>query len=312
MAMHIQASTIGEAVPRDSFDALIHSVFDTAINFQLVHTDRVLTLLVSDQYELPQGIRITQRPASLPSLTVGRSAVCRAGILRFESSPLTIDLRGAPVWTCHVSELNADMYSASTAASWTQVWQMLNTRQMANQAEIVADDLLQHAAGSLLSQTLHRPVMQLLSSTAQFNIEGSVQAAAKMIGLGPGVTPAGDDILIGFLAGLWSTSGDNPLRLAFIRSFGSRLMETAGQTSLISGTYLYHSTHGQFSSTLSNLAEAISQGSRDIGNAAEAAMRVGHSSGMDSVTGLLMGLHTWTDATLRNKGKIYDKFTTRD
>ena len=113
-----------------------------------------------------------------------------------------------------------------------------------------------------------------------------------MIGLGPGVTPSGDDILIGFLAGLWSKAGENQTMLAFIRSFGQELMRCAMQTNEISRTYLYHATQGQFSSSLSRLAEAIAKGD-PVEKALEEAMRIGHSSGMDSVTGLLIGLCVW-------------------
>jgi hypothetical protein len=128
LAMQIQATSIGEAIPRDNFDALIHSVFDTAANLCLVDADRLVTLLVSDHYELPQGIRIAQKSASLHSLTVGLFAACRAGVLRFESSPLTVDLRNAPVWKCQISNLNVDMQSTSAERSWSDVWQMLKQR----------------------------------------------------------------------------------------------------------------------------------------------------------------------------------------
>lgn len=291
--MQIHALSIGEAVPRDNFEAVIQSAFDAAVNLRLSNADRLITMLISDHYELPQGIRIESKDIRLQSLTVGLLAACRAGVLRFESSLLTIDLRGAPVWKCPVSELNANMQSSSAERSWTAVWQILNQRQRLNKTEIIADNLFQLNAGSLLSQKISRPVLQLISSTEQFDLQASIHAAEKMIGLGPGVTPAGDDFLIGFLAGLWSTSGKDQRQLSFTHAFGNRLMEIAGQTNLISRTYLYHAVQGQFSSSLSNLAEAIALGSENIPAISEAAMRVGHSSGMDSVTGLLIGLCIW-------------------
>jgi hypothetical protein len=119
-----------------------------------------------------------------------------------------------------------------------------------------------------------------------------------MIGLGPGVTPSGDDILIGFLAGLWSMAGQNQTQISFIRSFGAELVQLAKQTSKISRTYIFHATQGQFSSSLSQLAEAIATGG-DVETAAQTAMRVGHSSGMDSVTGLLIGLCVWNTETTK-------------
>ena len=69
-------------------------------------------------------------------------------------------------------------------------------------------------------------------------------------------------------------------------------MRVARQTNEISRTYLYHAAQGQFSSSLSSLAEDFATGC-DVLEATRYAMRVGHSSGMDSVTGLLLGLRVW-------------------
>ena len=297
--MQYHAVSIGEAVPRENFDAVIQSVFDSAINLRLANEDRLITLLISDHYELPQGIRVDKKipfqsltPSTSLRASVGLRAASRGGILRFDSSPLTIDLRGARVWKCRVPELHADMRSDVVIQAWSSAWDLLNKGQRLKQTEIVADDLFQLNIGSLLSQRISKPVMQLISSTEQFDIQGSILAAEKMIGLGPGVTPSGDDILIGFLASLWSTAGKNQTQLSFIRSFGDALMQIAKQTTEISCTYLYHATQGQFSSSLSNLAEGIASGNQ-VEKAIEEAMQVGHSSGMDSVTGLLIGLAIW-------------------
>ena len=290
--MQLHAESIGEAVPLENFDAWIHSVFDSAANLRLVAEDRLITVLISDHYELPQGIRSARKALSLQSLTVGLHAASRGGILRFDSSPLTIDLRGAPIWKCRVPELNTDMRLPAAQKAWSTAWSLLNKGQKLRNTDIIAEDLFQSNAGSQLSQRISRPVMQLVTSTEQFDSQGSIHAAEKMIGLGPGVTPSGDDILIGFLAGLWSVAGRNQMHLSFIHSFSDALMQIVKQTSEISRTYLYHATQGQFSSSLSNLAEAITTG-EDVEHATQEAMRVGHSSGMDSVTGLLIGLCVW-------------------
>ena len=115
-----------------------------------------------------------------------------------------------------------------------------------------------------------------------------------MIGLGPGVTPTSDDILIGYMAGLWSIAGAHKEKLTFIEIFGKALLQLTERTNEISRTYLYHAIHRQFSSRLINLVNAIANGEKEqLLSTAKDAMCVGHSSGMDSVTGLLMGLAVW-------------------
>lgn len=290
--MQLQALSIGEAVPRENFDALIQSAFESAVNLRLADEDRLITVLLSERYELPQGIRIWTDTHSLQTLTPGLRAAARGGILRFDSSPFTVDLRGAPVWKCRVPELNLDMGSLSAQQAWSTVWDLLNREQRLRHADLVADDLFQADAGSPLSQRISRPVTSLITSTQGFDVRGARRAAGQMIGLGPGVTPSGDDILIGFLAGLWSMAGQNKQQLGFIHSFGTELIQLARQTGEISRTYIYHTAQGQFSSSLSHLAEAIATGD-DVEELTQTALRVGHSSGMDSVTGLLIGLCVW-------------------
>lgn len=297
--MQIHASSLGEAVPRENFEALIQSTFESAANLRLLSEDRLLTVLISDHYELPQGIRIGTKNASLDSLTPGRRAAARGGILRFDFSPLTIDLRGVPVWKCPVSELDTDMRSNRTQQAWATAWRLLNEEQRARDADIVADDLFRLNSGSFLSQRMSRSVMQLVTSSEQFDSRGSTFAAQGMIGLGPGVTPSGDDLLIGFLAGLWSTRGTDQGQLSFIYSFGDALLEAAKLTSEISRTYLVHAVRGQFSSSLAKLAQAITTG-HGVEQAAREAMQVGHSSGMDSVTGLLIGLAVWSAESIHH------------
>lgn len=294
--MQFQAASIGQAVPHKNFDALIQSVFDSAVNLRLADADRLITVLVSDHYELPQGIRISTKGLPLQSLSPGLHAASRGGILRFDSSPLTVDLRGAPVWKCRVPELNLDMESLAVQKACAIIWDLLNKEQRNKNADIIADELLQANTGSPLSRRISQPLRELVTSAGRFDVQGALRAATEMVGLGPGVTPSGDDILIGFLAGLWSMAGLDQAQISFIRSFGMELIKLAQKTGEISRTYIFHATQGQFSSSLSHLAEAIATGGDDEA-AAQTAMSVGHSSGMDSVTGLLIGLCVWNTET---------------
>ncbi len=119
--------------------------------------------------------------------------------------------------------------------------------------------------------------------------------ATDMIGLGPGLTPAGDDYLVGFMAGLWSSAGMQMERQNIIASLGRGITRQAQKTNDISRTYLVHAARGQVSSRLADLAEAIQrgEGSNRLSGIAQAAIQVGHTSGIESAAGLLAGLSVW-------------------
>jgi hypothetical protein len=70
--------------------------------------------------------------------------------------------------------------------AWSTALNFLTKGQRLKSTEIIADDLFQIGTGSALSQRMSKPVMQLIKSAQQFEVQGSAQVAEKIIGLGPG------------------------------------------------------------------------------------------------------------------------------
>lgn len=296
--MYLPALSIGYAVPQPSFDATVHSVFQSAANLRLVKSGKLLTLVVSGEADLPQGIRVdTPSGFSFNELRVGEAATCRDGILRLDSLTLTVNLHKARIWQCDLPALNTDLTNPAVAFAWKSVWQVLNQRQLSAGAEIVADDLFE-ASKVFRSSVLQKAVLAmqaLIQSTRWFDL--SAPAIYDLIGLGPGLTPSGDDLLVGYLTGLWCAVEGKSERRGFISGLGCKIVRCSRRTNDISRAYLYHAARGQVSSRLATLAGAISSGEsgEPLLAVAESAMHVGHSSGMDAVTGLLVGLSVWAE-----------------
>lgn len=291
--IRFHADSIGSAVPRDCFDATIQSVFNSSVNLQLDPEDRLVTIHRSDHYNLPQGIRIADPNVRLNSLAVDQNAALRGGVLRFTASPLTIDLRGASIWTGKIPVINTGFEK-----SWWMAWQALNEEQRLKQTELIAEDLFRTTSTSRLIRTLNQPIFRLFTAFERYDLLSGMEAASRLIGLGPGVTPSGDDVLIGFMAGLYCTAGTDQKKLVLIQAFGSALCLLAKGTNDISRTFLFHAARGEFASSLVTLVEAIQNGEeRALYLTLKGSMQVGHSSGTDSVTGLLIGLAVW-DAVL--------------
>ncbi len=297
--MYLIAACVGEAVPRGDFAAAVHSVFRPAVNLRLKRGGRLLTLLAPGEADLPQGIRLEAGGSSpFEGIRSGEAVLCREGILRFENAPLVIQLRGARRWKCDLSMAGAGIASPAVPAAWRFVWEALNRRQRLSKAEIIAEDLfaLHAIAPAGVARKAGEALQELVGATRRYDLAGSL-ALQALIGLGPGLTPSGDDLLAGYLAGLWCTAGDDCKRMRFISTLGKAIVRLSGQTNDISRTYLYHAARGRVSSRLADLAGAICHGESPerLLPAAESAMQVGHSSGMEAVTGLLAGLAAWAN-----------------
>jgi hypothetical protein len=283
-------------VPNEIFNASVHSVFQSALNLRVNGEDRLLTLIASGEGDLPQGIRL-DAPAdfSFEKIAIGEPAMCRDGILHFENISLTVQLSGARRWKCDLPALKFDITNPVVSAAWRLVWEALNKRQRFKESEVVAEDLFRfESEGKNISRRAGEAMRQLIYDTQRYELTDD-SSITSLIGLGPGLTPSGDDLLVGYMAGLWSTIRDKSERAQFIASLGKTITHLSGHTNEISRTYLYHAVRGQVSSRLANLAEAISRGEdhKHLLERAEAAMKIGHTSGMETVTGLLVGLAAW-------------------
>ncbi len=305
--MYLPAITIGYAVPSENFTASVHSAFQSAINLLPSGKSKLLTLVTSGEADLPQGIRVdTPDGFSFEKFQTGKPATCRDGNLRIDS--LTVQLQGARRWKCDLPRLEADTTNPTVSAAWGSVWETLNKRQKFSNSEIVVEELFHpdESARNLVSRKARAAIQDLINATRQYDLT-NLSSVGSLTGLGSGLTPSGDDLLVGYLTGLWCTVQNRSERMGFVSEFGDTIIQLLSKTNDISRTYLYHAAKGQVSSRLADLAEAICRGQNPerLHEVAEAAMSVGHTSGMDTVTGLLIGLAVWDgDHLLHNRNEF--------
>lgn len=108
--------------------------------------------------------------------------------------------------------------------------------------------------------------------------EEAAERLGRLIGLGLGLTPGGDDFLCGVLAGLTLCgSAGHPFTLALREQICSRL----GDTNAISAAFLRCALEGQFSLAVNSLLSLPAR--EEIFSAFSA---IGHSSGTDTLCGI--------------------------
>jgi Protein of unknown function (DUF2877) len=292
--MRLFALSAGIEAPTERFSGKVHSVFDRACNIGL-ETGALLTLVSSEKTNVPNGLRIkTPARFAFPDFVrVGEPAACRGGTVRFTQSVLSIDLRTAACWHIDLSGLRIDLHQQDQAAAWTVAWQTLRQDQRGDTIPAIIEAVAR-AEGAFGT------VPALLDATGALQAEEACAAIEPLIGLGLGLTPAGDDFLVGYLAGLWSTAGSDTARLRFLASVGAWLSQAASQTNVISRAHIQSAVRGHASEPIARLAERLDQADTIDGVRAgtQAALQVGHSSGTDGVAGLLFGCAAWTRPSL--------------
>ena len=124
---------------------------------------------------------------------------------------------------------------------------------------------------------------------------------SRLIGLGMGLTPTGDDILTGILGGLevlkrilgTDDVGPNDVRATLDRLRAVIRQEAPGRTNLASCQALCSATEGRFCEALLHLLKALCRPStttREIITCAQSVLCLGHTSAMDLLTGVIAAL----------------------
>ncbi len=182
------------------------------------------------------------------------------------------------------------------------------------------------AAAALVRAQMMATTTAKVTTTGGLDVESAVRLLRPLIGLGEGLTPTGDDFVTGYLAALrarTAAAGDGAPEasagnrnrdlgtLAFVETLGSALLLPASPlsksvlsaTNDISAAFLACAAKGLFSSALVSFAQALAwsatqpaiRNRNDYGrmdSALEDVCKLGHSSGMDVVSGFLFGLRS--------------------
>ena len=129
-------------------------------------------------------------------------------------------------------------------------------------------------------------VRALAEACARDDPAAAEPAALALLGLGGGLTPSGDDFLVGLLAGLEAT--DNGMREALAAVIGR---EAPGRTTTFGAALLHHACRGEFSQRLHDVLIATARHDRAaLRHAIDRAMAYGATSGADTLAGLFLAL----------------------
>ena len=158
--------------------------------------------------------------------------------------------------------------------------------------------------GSALDATL-RPIHNSITDFVRNIIdlrdgEEFVAAALKIVGLGMGFTPSGDDLLLGFLLvynSLAQTIARAPIHLEF--------KHLVKRTNWISAKLLDYAQHLLIDDQMQAVVDSISNIDQDPVLAVETLIPRGHTSGIDIAAGIVLGISVICDAALEHERTEY-------
>ncbi len=273
----------GDALFGRPFRGRVHSVFAKAINFT-GQDDSLYCLAAEELDDAPATVRV-RRPAGTALDGIGikpgdEVATAACGLV---CGPVPVKAAAVRPWTAALPPFPAG------AAGRIRLAANLD----ALRAAIVAagrDGGLKGFVTGTAGTVPERELAARAAALAALLGAGEQDFAAagrRLVGLGPGLTPAGDDFLAGLMIIFNLPAGP----------FGRRCRETAAAlaagaaTTTVSRAMLAHAARGRTRAGVVALLAALTAGSpADVAAAALPVLAGGASSGTDLAAGLLTGL----------------------
>ena len=295
----------------------VYGVFDRTLNV-LTKDKELLTLARKDVENSPTTI-LLDLPHSICmsafGIRTGSSLIKSGQFIHISGSKLLVSLDKATLW-----KARRQVATNLTIKDVTRNCETANDvgRKYGKRGGLSA--LLEHLNALIKGETINAQEFNLYSRNALpyiiMLIEavlsgklGDVRTSVKrLIGLGPGLTPSCDDMLMGFMSSLLLVTEALGGDMYYAGEVNQVIASSVnGQTTLLSQKLLEHAAQGEVSELTHNVIGAIVGGTeKKVRKATSKLLAVGHSSGTDTLLGILLGFHVAVNMayTLTNPTKV--------
>lgn len=249
---------------------------DQACNFQSAN-GFLIALVTTEHGNGPFHIVLPDR---LPPILKNSAAIhgqWRCGQLFI--GPLPISLQRAAIWQPDLPSLHrlsADALSLLHENSKQQPISLL------------------HSKSAAIYGRARRGIDALQTGFMQGDNDKIGAGARHLAGLGPGLTPAGDDFLVGFLAAIYACRSQIDEQLTMRSQLIAQT--AAAHTTQLSARWLGCAGQGHFGEAWHHLITALNSNvSTTITTAAHRILTTGATSGVDAMSGFLFGINLLED-----------------
>ncbi len=274
----------------------VHSVFQRAVNIAL--DDTLLSLLSSELPRMPNSARLPPIVAEelLHGLRPGMQVWIGSASLRIPARDFSLHLPQTPPWEPR-PEIAAHSWGRETVIHHARLLAhyLAAQSQRGGLAPLTGPLLLGQPAPETPLARMALPALRMLALASwRRDSAGVAEATCGLAGLGPGLTPSGDDALAGFAAVMALLSPYLSTDAAARDDIAAIIARVARpRTTALSAVLLAHAARGEVAEHLGKLLLTLAlpaEASEAVLHAANYVLSFGASSGGDTLLGMLLGL----------------------
>ena len=270
-------------------NGVVHSRFTNGLNIKM--GDSLIFIGTTKNGLLPFGIHLDERDTALAVsyVTNGETVNWNEKTNSIEFQNFAINLNQAKPFKNELNEIINEQVFESSLNRFSN--RLINIEERTG-LDVSIRDFIKNYKG-INEQDLARIDLYLilLIKAASTSDELLMEKAFRyFLGRGNGLTPSGDDMIVGLLA------FDAVAHFLSPRFYDklSELIENESITTDVAKEYLRYGLKQQYSSTVSNMVNTIANGeTKNFESNFQNLLGVGHSSGLDTLFGILIGILTF-------------------
>jgi hypothetical protein len=256
--------------------------------FLLALSQRVV-FISRETYRSPLTINLSQGVKSMDGVATGQKAELEKGKIRLEEAGIELIIPLDCLW--------------QTPAPPAGVGGLEQARErLAAVARLILDGDEPRGLGVCLPPLLGLPnppegdtealarLLALRAALAQGDLRVALPLAERLLGYGRGLTPSGDDVIMGLLLAL-NRWGSSLPALAGLTAFNRQVVQFASlATTTISANLIEAASVGSADERLLTAVDGLFSGDPDAEGCAAALLALGSSSGVDALVGMAVAL----------------------
>ncbi len=148
-------------------------------------------------------------------------------------------------------------------------------------------------------------VLSLLKAIKSGHSNDIIQIARNLVGLGPGLTPSADDMLLGLMISMIYFSENIDKTSIDVKKINKDIISTiSGRTTIISEEFLREASSGRVNEVVASLMEnLLTSRQKELENSVRKVMDFGGTSGTDTVFGVILGSYLMLNDIYCNRNK---------
>lgn len=245
----------------------VHSMFKKSLNLQ-AQRNKDLVMVTYQDAKVPHGITVSQRDYEqlTAQLTIDTSIMIQQRVLYFPQAALFFQ--------------HANSYETTWSANGVD---FEREHLFSVIKQVIQETGFQEALQQVfISQHTY---YQAIDALRDDSFCAQQQAIDYLIGRGFGLTPTGDDMLVGYLLACCFTNQQNQRLLTYLKH---TLITVDDLTTDVSRHYLLQAIAGNFSQTYTNIGWCRDQ--QTAKNVIQTILAIGHTSGADFLAGFIRSL----------------------